>query len=66
MSSVVSTATQQKLARGGLGFAPGIVVATPDLLAAHFEVAAAGHGTLVLAVIMEIAVVVVVGLHRIN
>ena len=66
VSSVVSTATQQKLARRGLGFAPGIMVAGPDFLAAHLEVAAAGHGTLVLAVVMEIAIVVVIRLHRVN
>lgn len=65
MSGVVSTATQHESARRRLGFASGVVVARPDLLAIHLEVAA-GHGTLVLAVIMEIAVVVAVGLHQFN
>lgn len=64
MSSIVSTATQHESARRRLGFAPSVVVACPDLLAAHLEVAAAGHGTLVLAVVVEIAVVVVAGLHQ--
>lgn len=64
MSGVVSTATQHELARRGLGFAPGVVVACPDLFAAHLEVAAVGHGTLIFAVVMEIAVVVAVGLDQ--
>lgn len=59
MSGVVSTATQHESARRGLGLAPGVVVARPDLLAAHLEVAAADHGTtLVLAVVVKIAVIV--------
>ncbi|TGZ39487.1 hypothetical protein DBV15_11797 [Temnothorax longispinosus] len=63
VSGVVSTATQHESARRRLGFASGVVVACPDLLAAHLEVAAAGHGALVLAVVVEVAVVVV-GLHQ--
>jgi len=39
------------------------MVAGPDLLAAHLEVAAAGHGTLVLAMVMEVAIVVVIKLQ---
>lgn len=63
MSGVVSTATQQESTRRRLGLASGVMVACPDLLAIHLEVAA-GHGTLVLAVIMEVAVVVAVGLDQ--
>jgi len=63
VSGVVSTATQHESARCRLGFASGVVVARPDLLAVHLKIAA-GHGTLVLTVIMEVAVVVAVGLHQ--
>lgn len=64
MSGVVSTATQHESARSRLGLASGVMVARPDLFAVHLEVAAAGHGTLVLAVVVEVAVVVTVGLHQ--
>lgn len=66
VSGVVSTATQHESARSRLGLASGVMVAGPDLLAVHLEVAAAGHGTLVLAVFMKVAVVVAVGLHQID
>lgn len=58
VSGVVSAATQHEPARRGLGLAPGVVVARADLLAAHLEVAAVGHGALVLAVLVEVAIVV--------
>lgn len=59
VSRVVSAAAQHEPARRGLGLAPGVVVTRPDLLAAHLEVAAAAdHGVLVLAVLVQVAVVV--------
>lgn len=58
VSGVVSAATQHESARRGLGLAPGVMVARSDLLAAHLEVAAVGHGALVLAVLVEVAIVV--------
>lgn len=65
VSGIVSASTQHEPARCGLGFAPSVVVACPDLLAACLEVAAAGHGTLVLAVkVIEITVVIAHGLYR--
>lgn len=64
MSGIVSTATQHESAHRRLGLAPCVVVARTDLLAAHLEVATAGHGTLVLAVVVEIAIVVAAGLHQ--
>lgn len=64
MSGVVSTAAQYEPAGRGLWFAPGVVVARPDLLAARLEVAAGDHGALVLAVVVEVAVIVAAGLHH--
>lgn len=58
VSGVVSATTEHEPARRGLGFAPGVVVARPDLLPAHLEVAAVGHGALVFAVLVEVAIVV--------
>jgi len=64
VSSVVSATAQREPAGRGLGLAPGVVVTCPDLLAAHLEVAAARHGVLVLAVVVEVAVVVTPGPHH--
>lgn len=63
MSGVVSTATQHESARRRLGLASGVMVTRPKLLAVHLEVATAGHGALILAVVMEVAIVVA-GLHQ--
>jgi len=64
VSGVVSATAQHEPAGRGLGLAPGVVMARPDLLAAHLEVAAARHGALVLAVIVKVAIVVTTGPHH--
>lgn len=58
MSSVVSTSTKHELARGGLEFPPGVVVASPHFLAVHLEVTAPGYRALIFTMILEIAIAV--------
>lgn len=58
MSSVVSTSTKHELARGGLEFPPGVVVASPHFLAVHLEVTASGYRALIFTMILEIAIAV--------
>lgn len=47
---------KHELARGGLQFPSGVVVARPDFLAVHLEVAASGHRALIFTMILEIRI----------
>lgn len=47
---------KHELARGGLQFPSGVVVARPDFLATHLEVAASGYRALIFTMILEIRI----------
>ena len=49
---------KHELARSGLEFPSGVVVASPDFLAIHLEVTASGYRALIFTMILEIAIVV--------
>lgn len=49
---------KHELARGGLEFPSGVVMASPDFLATHLEVTASGYRALIFTMILEIAIAV--------